>query len=84
MARAHHLGSRHLEHQRRTFGESTSEIEQALEAYGAYDADAVEAWLPVVALWAASWGLVGGLDGREGWIEAARRRLAWLNDHLEA
>lgn len=73
-----------LEHQRRTFSERTSEIGRALASYGAYDADAVEAWLPVVALWAASWGLVGGFDGREGWIDAARRRLAWLNDLLEA
>jgi Ser/Thr protein kinase RdoA (MazF antagonist) len=71
-----------LDHQRRTFGERTHEIGRALEGYGAYDAEAAEAWLPVVALWAATWGLVGGLEGREGWTENARRRLSWLEAHL--
>jgi Ser/Thr protein kinase RdoA (MazF antagonist) len=71
-----------LEHQRRTFGQLTGEIGSALESYGPYDADAVEAWLPVVALWAASWGLVGGLEGRERWTDTARTRLAWLEDRL--
>ena len=70
-----------IEHQRRTFGQLTSEIEQALTAYGPYDADAVDAWLPVVALWAAAWGLVGEVDGL-GWSENARRRLAWVEEHV--
>ena len=71
-----------LEHQRRTFGERTGDIELAFQGYGPYDADAVEAWLPVVALWAATWGLVGAVEGREGWAEIARHRLAWLEERL--
>jgi Ser/Thr protein kinase RdoA (MazF antagonist) len=70
-----------IEHQRRTFGQLTSEIERALAAYGPYDEDAVDAWLPAVALWAAAWGLVGEVDGL-GWSDNAHRRLAWVEDRL--
>jgi len=73
-----------LQHQRQTFGELASEIGRALNGYGPYDAAAVEGWLPMVALWAASWGLVGGLEGRKHWTQAARLRLAWLENNLGA
>ena len=46
---------------------ATSEI-GALRGYGPYDADAVEAWLPVVALWAAAWGWSGEVEGLD-WSE---------------
>ena len=36
---------------------------------------------PSVALWAAAWGLVGGLEVDE-WNENARRRLAWVDARL--
>lgn len=72
-----------LDHRRRTFGELEGEIGRALAAYGSYDADAVEAWLPVVALWAAAWGLVGEVEGL-GWSANARRRLAWVEERLSS
>jgi len=70
-----------LEHRRATFDELHRETRRAFDGYGPYDADAVEAWLPVVSLWAASWGLVGELDGL-GWRSSARRRLAWAEQRL--
>lgn len=70
-----------LEHRRATFGERTAETEQAFAGYGPFDAAAVEAWLPVVALWAAAWGLVGEIEGLD-WIDAARHRLAWVERRL--
>jgi hypothetical protein len=70
-----------LEHQRRTFGQLLDEIGAALVAYGPHDVDAVEAWLPVVALWAAAWGLVGDVDGL-GWSANATRRLEWVEQRL--
>jgi Ser/Thr protein kinase RdoA (MazF antagonist) len=72
-----------LEHRRATFDELRDETRRAFEGYGAggYDAEAVEAWLPVVSLWAAAWGLVGELDGL-GWGDSARRRLVWAASRL--
>jgi hypothetical protein len=54
----------------------------AITAYGQHDEDAVEAWLPVVALWAAAWGLVGDVEGL-GWGVDARRRLGWVEQRLD-
>jgi Ser/Thr protein kinase RdoA (MazF antagonist) len=70
-----------LEHRRATFDELQGETRRAFEGYGPHDAAAVEAWLPVVSLWAAAWGLVGEIDGL-GWGESARRRLAWATGQL--
>ncbi|HEX5015619.1 MAG TPA: hypothetical protein VFV72_15850 [Candidatus Limnocylindrales bacterium] len=70
-----------LEHRRATFDELHDETRRAFDGYGPHDAEAVEAWVPVVSLWAASWGLVGALDGL-GWDESARRRLAWAASQL--
>ena len=72
-----------LEHRRATFDELHDETRRAFEGYGdgALDAEAVAAWVPVVSLWAASWGLVGELDGL-GWGDSARRRLAWAESQL--
>jgi hypothetical protein len=41
----------------------------------------VEAWTPVVALWAAAWGIVGMAEGLM-WGVNARRRLDWLEATL--
>jgi hypothetical protein len=68
-----------LDHRRRVLGELIPEIERAFEGYGRYDRGAVEAWTPVVALWAAAWGIVGMAEGLM-WGVNARRRLAWLED----
>lgn len=70
-----------LDHRRRTFGELSDEIERALLAYGSYDRDAVDAWLPAIALWAAAWGLVGEVESL-GWSANARRRLDWVEARL--
>jgi len=71
-----------LVHRQVTFGEGGDEIGRAIAGYGPYDAEAVDAWMPAYALWAASWGLLGDLDGLDWWIEGARRRLAWVEDRL--
>ena len=70
-----------LDHRRRTFGDRSDEIGRAIRAYGPYDRDAVDAWLPVVALWAAAWGLLGEADGLD-WGPDARRRLDWVERRL--
>jgi thiamine kinase-like enzyme len=72
-----------LEHQRTTFGERGDEIGQALAGYGPYDAEAVDAWMPAYALWAACWGILGELDGLDWWAEGARGRLDWVERRLE-
>jgi hypothetical protein len=41
----------------------------------------VEAWTPVVALWAAAWRIVGMAEGLM-WGVNARRRLDWLEATL--
>ena len=70
-----------LEHRRATFDELHGETRRAFDGYGPHDVEAVEAWLPVVSLWAAAWGLLGELDGL-GWGDSARRRLAWAESRL--
>lgn len=70
-----------LDHRRRTFGDRSDEIGRAIRAYGQYDRDAADAWSPVVALWAAAWGLLGEADGLD-WGTDARRRLAWVERRL--
>jgi hypothetical protein len=71
-----------LVHRQVTFGERSDEIGRAVAGYGPHDAEAVDAWMPAYALWAASWGLLGDLEGLDWWIEGARRRLAWVEDRL--
>src|SRR5262245_37346623 len=66
-----------LVHRQMTFGEGSDETGRAIAGYGSYDADAVDAWLPAYALWAASWGFLGELDGLDWWVEGARQRLSW-------
>ena len=66
-----------LVHRQATFGEGAEEIGRAVAGYGAYDAEAVDAWMPAYALWAAAWGFLGDVDGLDWWIEGARRRLDW-------
>lgn len=71
-----------LDHRRR-FGELEAEIGAAMDGYGVSgeQRDAIEAWAPVIALWAAAWGLLGwssqGVVGRN-----TRRRLEWLRLRL--
>jgi phosphotransferase family enzyme len=71
-----------VEHRRATFGEAADDIQRALAGYGPYDADAVGAWMPAYALWAAAWGFLGDVDGLDWWVEGARRRLAWAEARL--
>jgi Ser/Thr protein kinase RdoA (MazF antagonist) len=71
-----------LDHQRRTFGDRSAEIGRAIRAYGPYDRDAVDAWLPALALWAAAWGLLAEVDGLD-WGPLARSRLDWVERRLE-
>jgi hypothetical protein len=66
-----------LVHRHVTFGGGGDEIVLAVDGYGTYDADAVDAWMPAYALWAAAWGFVGDVDGLDWWIEGAQRRLDW-------
>jgi hypothetical protein len=70
-----------LEHRRTTFGQIATETDRAFAGYGPHDANAISPWLPVVALWAAAWGLVGEVEGL-GWSEQARLRLAWVGGRL--
>ena len=65
----------------RRYGQLRDETRLAFASYGPYDAGAVDAWLPVIALWAASWGVLGGLE-RPDWLAGAQRRLAWLDKRL--
>ena len=70
-----------LAHRRATYGQIAAETDRAFAGYGPHDADAVNPWLPAVALWAGAWGLVGEAEGL-GWSEQARRRLAWVEERL--
>lgn len=72
-----------LDHRRRVLGELGPEIERALAGYGPFDRDAVDAWAPAVALWAAAWGIVGEAEGL-AWGDNSRRRLAWLEENRPA
>ena len=69
-----------MEHRHVVFGELSAEIGAAMTAYGRVDRAAVDAWQPVVALWAAAWGIVGAGRGELG--DGAIRRLAWLDERL--
>jgi hypothetical protein len=66
-----------LEHRRRVFGELGDEIAVALLAYGPYDVDGVDAYAPLVAIWAGAWGVMKSLDD-ERLGERTGRRLAWI------
>ena len=70
-----------LDHRRRVLGEHGKEIERALDGYGEYDRDEVEAWAPAVALWAAAWGVLYAIATGELTREAVQR-LAWLDERL--
>jgi len=67
-----------LDHRRRVFGEQRAEIDAAFAAYGAVDEAAIEAWAPVVALWALAWGTVGAIELGESISQNAERRRSWL------
>jgi hypothetical protein len=72
-----------MDHRRRVFGELDVEIGRALEGYGPHDEDALEAWAPVVALWAAAWG-VAAADRTALLDDRTTTRLAWLEARLDA
>jgi Ser/Thr protein kinase RdoA (MazF antagonist) len=67
-----------LDHRRRVFGELIPEIDAAFAAYGPVDAAAIDAWAPVVALWALAWGTVGAIELGEEISDRARGRRAYL------
>lgn len=67
-----------LDHRRRVFGDQVEPIGQALAAYGPIDEAAVDAWAPVVALWAFGWGTLGAIELREAISRNAEVRRAWL------
>ena len=71
-----------LDHRRATFGETAEATQQAFAGYGSHDAEAIAAWLPVVALWAGAWGLVGEVEGLR-WQPNARVRLDWVERTLD-
>jgi hypothetical protein len=70
-----------LDHRRRVLREKVAGIGRAFDGYGRHDAEAVEAWAPVVALWAAAWGVLGSQANPE-WSKNTRRRLEWLERRL--
>jgi Ser/Thr protein kinase RdoA (MazF antagonist) len=67
-----------LDHRRRVFGELADEIDAAFAAYGPVDAEAIDAWAPVVALWALAWGMRGALELGEDVSDRALARRAYL------
>ena len=75
-----------LDHRRRVFGELGDEINAAFAAYGPVDDDAIDAWAPVVALWALAWGTRGAIELGEDVSDRALARRAYLERrfHLPA
>jgi Ser/Thr protein kinase RdoA (MazF antagonist) len=67
-----------LDHRRRVFGEQRTEIGAAFAAYGEVDEAAIDAWAPVVALWALAWGTAGAIELHEDISDNAKTRLRWL------
>lgn len=64
-------------HRWAVFGELEQEMRAALKAYGVYDADAVEALQPLVALSIAAWGSLAPFIG-ESTSPRTAHRLEWL------
>lgn len=58
------------------FGELELEMRSALDAYGSYDRDAVDALQPLVVLGIAAWGSLATLIGESS--PRTARRLEWL------
>jgi hypothetical protein len=71
-----------LDHRRRVFGELREEIGAALAAYGPFDQEAVDAYAPLVALWAAAWGMLIARP-QAALSDGTRRRLGWLERELD-
>lgn len=71
-----------LDHRRRVFGQLTGPIAAAFAAYGAVDGVAIDAWSPVVALWALAWGTAGAIELGESISSNARTRRGWLRARL--
>ncbi|MCP3973201.1 MAG: aminoglycoside phosphotransferase family protein [bacterium] len=67
-----------LKQRRAVFGEIGPETDAALDAYGPYDRDAADAFLPLVTLWIAAWGTAVAPNDR------SRTRIEWVANHLEA
>jgi len=61
-----------LAQRRDVFGEVVTETDAALAAYGPFDAEAVAAYMPLVALWIAAWGMAVAPS------ERSRHRLDWV------
>lgn len=70
-----------LTHLETFWGELKSETNEALQAYGPYDAAAVASLAPLVVLFTAAWGSVAPLVG-EAVGERTRTRLDWLRTHV--
>jgi Ser/Thr protein kinase RdoA (MazF antagonist) len=71
-----------LDHRRRVFGEQRMEIDAAFAAYGDVDVAAIDAWAPVVGLWALAWGTVGAIELGQDIPDYAKVRLRWLDGRL--
>ena len=67
-----------LDHRRRVFGDLGAEIDAAFRAYGPVDGDAIDAWAPVVALWAMAWGTRGAIEMGEEISDNAKTRRRYL------
>jgi aminoglycoside phosphotransferase (APT) family kinase protein len=63
-----------LDHRRRVFDEFGDEIAAAMTAYGPVDGAAVDAWAPVVSLWALAWGTRGAIELGEDISDRAKAR----------
>lgn len=71
-----------LDHQRRVFGQLAGPISAAFASYGPVDDVAIDAWSPVVALWALAWGTAGAIELGESISSNARTRRRWLRARL--
>jgi aminoglycoside phosphotransferase (APT) family kinase protein len=72
-----------LDHRRRVFGELAEPIGAALGGYGPVDEAAIDAWAPVVALWALAWGTMGAIELGESISANAIGRRRWLRRWLK-
>ncbi len=53
-----------LSHRKTVFGEISDATDAASAAYGEFDQDVVDAYMPLVALWTAAWGTAVSPGGR--------------------
>lgn len=60
------------------FGEISAETDAAMAGYGPHDEEALDAYMPLVTLWIAAWGIAVAPN------ERARRRIEWAAARLEA